>query len=183
MCWVWKKRNNNSLSFCHNLWRMLYVESHVFIFCNMCMAISRRTWCVLSFFHLSRRMTKPTKWPVRPAQSDQSLRCALNGYLKIQCFFMRTAKTLIRLGGCPGWSESLLGAHVILLVKSCCGSFYNHAFWNKYVLTRKNSWFDSVLIIVAAGHISRTSVWTHIFWTSVNHPEIRSTKRQHSMRR
>ena len=24
---------------------------------------------------------------------------------------MRTAKTLIRLGGCPGWSESLLGAH------------------------------------------------------------------------
>ena len=27
---------------------------------------------------------------------------------------MRTAKILIRLGGCPGWSESLLGAH------SCC---------------------------------------------------------------
>ena len=24
---------------------------------------------------------------------------------------MRTAKTLIRLGGCPGWSESSLGAH------------------------------------------------------------------------
>ena len=24
---------------------------------------------------------------------------------------MRTAKTLIRLGRCPGWSESLLGAH------------------------------------------------------------------------
>ena len=24
---------------------------------------------------------------------------------------MRTAKTLIRLGGCPGWSESLQGAH------------------------------------------------------------------------
>ena len=29
---------------------------------------------------------------------------------------MRTAKTLIRLGGCPGWAESLLGAHAILLV-------------------------------------------------------------------
>ena len=25
---------------------------------------------------------------------------------------MRTAKTLIRLGGCPGWSESSLGAHL-----------------------------------------------------------------------
>ena len=24
---------------------------------------------------------------------------------------MRTAKTLIRLGGCPGWSESSLGSH------------------------------------------------------------------------
>ena len=32
---------------------------------------------------------------------------------------MRTAKTLIRLGGCPGWSESSLGAQVVLLVLSC----------------------------------------------------------------
>ena len=30
----------------------------------------------------------------------------------------RTAKTLIRLGGCPGCSESFLGAHAILLVLS-----------------------------------------------------------------
>ena len=35
---------------------------------------------------------------------------------------MRTAKTLIRLGGCPGWSESLLGAHAIMLVLSRGGS-------------------------------------------------------------
>ena len=40
-----------------------------------------------------------------------SLRCALNGYLRIQAFFMRTAKTLIRLGGCPGWSESSMREH------------------------------------------------------------------------
>ena len=34
---------------------------------------------------------------------------------------MRTAQTLIRLGGCPGWSKSSLGAHahVSLLVLSC----------------------------------------------------------------
>ena len=38
-------------------------------------------------------------------------RCALIGYLRTQAFFMRTAKTLIRLGGCPGWSKSSLGAH------------------------------------------------------------------------
>ena len=43
------------------------------------------------------------------AQSDQSLRCtheeSLGPFLPIE----RTAKTLIRLGGCPGWSESSLG--------------------------------------------------------------------------
>ena len=35
----------------------------------------------------------------------------------------RTAKTPIILGGCPGWSKSLLAAQVILLVLLCCGSF------------------------------------------------------------
>ena len=44
------------------------------------------------------------------AQSDQSLRCpheeSLGPYLPTE----RTAKTLIRLGGCPGWSEPSLGA-------------------------------------------------------------------------
>ena len=36
---------------------------------------------------------------------------------------MWTVKTLIRLGGCPGWSESSLGAHAILLVLSWGSSF------------------------------------------------------------
>ena len=36
---------------------------------------------------------------------------------------MWTAKILIRLGRCPGWSESSLGAHVILLVLSCRSSY------------------------------------------------------------
>ena len=56
------------------------------------------------------------------AQSDQSLRCLPNRKLKTQGVFMQTAKTLIRLGGCPGWSESSLDA-VILLVLSCRGSY------------------------------------------------------------
>ena len=58
------------------------------------------------------------------AQSDQSLHCVLNGYLRTQAFFMLTAKTLIRLGGYPGWSESSLGAHVIMLVLSWGSSYY-----------------------------------------------------------
>ena len=65
-------------------------------------------------------MTKPTKWLCTQrrlrsawasAQSDQSLHCqhgeSLGPYLPIE----HTAKTLIRLGGCPGWSESSLGTH------------------------------------------------------------------------
>ena len=37
------------------------------------------------------------------AQSDQSLRYALNGKLSTRCFFMRTVKTLIRLSGRLIW--------------------------------------------------------------------------------
>ena len=43
----------------------------------------------------------------------------LGPYLSTECI----AKTLSRLGGCPGCSESLLGAQIILLIWLCCGSF------------------------------------------------------------
>ena len=56
---------------------------------------------------MSHDITKPTKWVCAQrrlrsawasAQSDQSLRCALNGWLRTQDFFMWTATTLIGLG-------------------------------------------------------------------------------------
>ena len=76
-------------------------------------------------------MTKPTKWCMPSEDSDQSghlhvwseSRCVLYGSPRTKCFLMRTAKTLIRLGGCPGWSESSLGAQVILLILSFAGSY------------------------------------------------------------
>ena len=61
---------------------------------------------------MSRLITKPTKclcaqrrlrsarWA--SAQSDQSLRCPHEESLGLQLPIKRTAKTLIRLGGCPG---------------------------------------------------------------------------------
>ena len=64
--------------------------------------------------NMSHLMTKPTKWLCaqrRPRSAWES------------SFFMRTVNTLIRLGGCPGWSESSLGTHVILLVLTWCGSY------------------------------------------------------------
>ena len=60
-------------------------------------------------------------WP--SAQSDQSLRCPHEETLGPQPATERKAKTQIRLGGCPGWSESSLGAHAILVVLSRGGSF------------------------------------------------------------
>ena len=80
---------------------------------------------------ISHDMTKPTKWVCAQrrlrsawasAKSDQSLCCpheeSLGPYLPIE----RTAKTLIRLGGCPGWPEFFAGCTLTLLVLSCRGS-------------------------------------------------------------
>ena len=75
---------------------------------------------------LNLHITKPTKWPVCPEKTQInlgsliSLCCvheeALGPWLSLEC----KAKNLIRLG--PGWSESSLGAQVILLVLLCYGS-------------------------------------------------------------
>ena len=49
----------------------------------------------------------------------------------------RTAKTLIRLGGCPGWSESLLGAPAILLVlweRTCFACGWPSSFLHVHLL-------------------------------------------------
>ena len=82
-------------------------------------------------------MRKPTKWQVRPAKTQISLgirtvwsecpgwsESSLSTWRKLGSLatIERTAKTLIRLGGCPDRSESSMGAHVILLVLSWGGS-------------------------------------------------------------
>ena len=52
---------------------------------------------------LSHLMTKPTKWHVRPAKTLISLVFAVHSMDSWgPNVFKRTAKTLIRLGGCPG---------------------------------------------------------------------------------
>ena len=77
---------------------------------------------------LSRRTAKPTKWLAKwrlrstwlSTQSDQSSLSArrnLGSVATIEC----TAKTLIRLGGCPGWSTSSPCVRIILFVLSCSG--------------------------------------------------------------
>ena len=50
---------------------------------------------------------------------------------------MRTAKSLIRLGGCPGWSESPLGAQSL-----CC---FCHVAAHLHILQSVNFWCEEVV--------------------------------------
>ena len=81
---------------------------------------------------MSQHKTKPTKWHLCPGkdQTGQMLGCppvwsesslCAQWIAKDKLFSCRQRR-LIRLGRCPGWSESLLGAHALLLVLSCAGS-------------------------------------------------------------
>ena len=71
--------------------------------------------------YMSHHTTKPTKWVCAQrrlrsawasAQADQSLRCPHEEHSGPQLPIKRTTKTLIRLGRCPGWSESSLGSQL-----------------------------------------------------------------------
>ena len=87
------------------------------------------------------------QWRLRSAwasiQSDLSLHCpheeSLGPYLPIE----RTAKTLIRLSRCPGWSESSLGTYAILLVLSCAGSYIKEY---RRLWSDKHLWASTVCI-------------------------------------
>ena len=58
---------------------------------------------------------------IRPVWSESPL-SAWRNPTWVPCYPLSAQWRLIGLGGCPGWSESSLGAQVILLVLSCCGS-------------------------------------------------------------
>ena len=76
---------------------------------------------------------------IRPVWSE-SLLCA-KWLSKDPSSLHADSETLIRLGGCQGWSESSLGGHAILLVLSCAGAndirryvpYLPYAFWQKDV--------------------------------------------------
>ena len=85
---------------------------------------------------MSQCMTKPAEWLVRPARTQISLGISLRCPSGPWLLFEPTAKTLISLDRCLGWSKSLLGTKVILLVLSCCSS--NSSPWDN------NAWVKSI---------------------------------------
>ena len=72
-----------------------------------------------------------------------------------------TAKTWIRLGGCPVWSESLLGTQIIMLVLSWGGS--NHSLWHLCV-TKIWINFHWSLILVLWNYVETGTTWWN--WTT-----------------
>ena len=138
---VWYSLENHSgfgISAIHSRWKTYFKIENVQI---------TDYWLIKQMSLVMRKLvmseTQRHRSACRSAQSDQHLCCllsrqyntymcspslislhsALNGWMGTQCFFMRTAKTLIRLGEYSGWSESSLYAQAILLVLSCCGSY------------------------------------------------------------
>ena len=74
------------------------------------------------------------------AQSDQSLRYPYGETLGPLLPIERTAKTLIGLSRCTGWSESLLSEHDIYLALSCGGS---HCTTTTTTITFASHWAHS----------------------------------------
>ena len=87
--------------------------------------------------NMSHLMTKPTKWHVRPAKTQISLgiRPVFTVRMKkawVLSYPLSAQRRLIRLGRCPGWSSSSLGAEVILLVLSW-GGFRDLSCWTCFL--------------------------------------------------
>ena len=91
------------------------------------------------------------------AQSDESIRCpheeSLGPYLPIE----RIAKALIRLGGCPGGSESSLGA------QSFCWFCHEAA---QLPLSRAVWWPPAVMFVIVFLDHTVFFVWKNFFFFS-----------------
>ena len=105
--------------------------------------------CPSSTIKMSCDMTEPTKWVWAQRRlrsdwaSDQGLHCPHEESLDLYLSIERTAKALIRLCGCPGWSESLtlLVCHVMtqmsfwdsnwtIMPNYKCHSFFQTKLWH-----------------------------------------------------
>ena len=86
----------------------------------------------------AQRRLRPA-WAIRPVWLESSL----SAWRKLWplATHWAQAKTLIRLGGCPGWSESSLGAHAISFVLSWGGSYF-YIIWTICIWLRMDSTID-----------------------------------------
>ena len=129
---------------------------------------------------MSHRMTKQTKW-CAPAKTDQpghlsSLIRVFAVRLKkhwVLNYLLRARWRPIRLGGCPGWSKSLLDAHIILLVFSCGGSnvtgcHHNHLAFNTWSKSNLQANKNCLYKIQSFSHIVTKLISLHFSYKPVS---------------
>ena len=76
---------------------------------------------------------------------------------------MRTIKALIRMGGCQGWYESSLGAHLILLFLSWDGSY-----WCFVQLKHVSTWWTYLIALMSRNMTNPTKRHVHPAKTQIN---------------
>ena len=131
--------------------------------------------------HLSQCMTKPTKMTCAPCEDlDQPghppslIRVFAVRMNKawVLSYPLSAQRRLIRLDGCPGWSESSLGGQVSLLVLSCTGwSVFDVRFmgsqWQKLSTWRQQRlWSDWVHGQTKCPGRSVSLLATQVIWAS-----------------
>ena len=106
------------------------------------------------FYDMSRQMTKPTKWHVRPVKTQINL--GIGSVWSVFAVRMKKAyplsvqRRLISLGGCPGWSESSLGAqsfccfcHEVAHIINVC-LWFSDSFFTKCIGYNTNYWCNYI---------------------------------------
>ena len=127
------------------------------------------------------RNPKPTKWPLCPGKTqDQpgyppsliNLCCLHKETLGTHLSIERTANTLNRLGRCPaGWSESSLGAQIILLGLSW-GSSFNIPLYYKiknWILYQDRWYFENGVLIFIIQQTWISLSFHPLHWLIITH--------------
>ena len=92
-------------------------------------------------------MTKPTNWHVFTARMKKAW---------VLSYPLRGQRRLIRLGGCPGWSESSLGAHSLCWF---CHEAGQLCLSQRYYFTRQQNLFISYTIDIPPYLVDKTSIY------------------------
>ena len=92
-------------------------------------------------------MTKPTNWHVFTARMKKAW---------VLSYPLRGQRRLIRLGGCPGWSESLLGAHSLYWF---CHEAGQLCLSQRYYFTRQQNLFISYTIDIPPYLVDKASIY------------------------
>ena len=118
------------------LYKSLYLKQNIIFWkkfrCNVAFMVmsTRRDDSISQKHYMSRLVAKSTKWHVRPAKTQISLDISPVWLESSLCahWVAKDPRFLHADSGCPGWSESSLGANAILLVLSWGGSYV----WSTY---------------------------------------------------